>query len=42
MLCSLARDNGKTVLIVSHDPHIAPKADQVLYMEDGCFCDSLS
>jgi putative ABC transport system ATP-binding protein len=42
MLCSLARDNKKTVLIVSHDPHIAPKADRVLYMEDGGFVDSLT
>jgi putative ABC transport system ATP-binding protein len=37
LLCSLARDFGKTVIIVSHDPHIAPRADRTLTMEDGNF-----
>jgi putative ABC transport system ATP-binding protein len=37
LLCSLARDFGKTVVIVSHDPHIAPRADRTLTMEDGNF-----
>ena len=36
-LCSLARDHGKTVLIVSHDPHIPPRVDRSLVMEDGKF-----
>ena len=36
-LCSLARDHGKTVLIVSHDPHIPPLVDRSLVMEDGKF-----
>lgn len=35
LLCSLACDYGKTVMIVSHDPHVAPKADRILVMEDG-------
>lgn len=37
LLCTLARENGKTVVIVSHDPHIPPMADQTLVMEDGHF-----
>jgi putative ABC transport system ATP-binding protein len=36
-LCSLAKDYGKTVLIVSHDPHIPPRVDRSLVMEDGKF-----
>jgi putative ABC transport system ATP-binding protein len=35
LLCSLARDYGKTVLIVSHDPHIPPQVDKAFIMEDG-------
>ncbi|MBI4444908.1 MAG: ABC transporter ATP-binding protein [Acidobacteria bacterium] len=37
LLCALARQYGKTVVIVSHDPHIPPKADHTLVMEDGRF-----
>ena len=37
LLCSLAKQYGKTVIIVSHDPHIPPKADRMLTIEDGRF-----
>jgi len=35
LLVSLARKYRKTVLIVSHDPHIPPQVDRTLVMEDG-------
>ncbi len=35
LLCDAARQRGKTVLIVSHDPRIQQYADTLLAMEDG-------
>jgi putative ABC transport system ATP-binding protein len=35
LLCSLAKKYRKTVLIVSHDPHIPRWVDRTLVMEDG-------
>ncbi|NEQ96443.1 MAG: ABC transporter ATP-binding protein [Cyanothece sp. SIO2G6] len=35
MLCNLAKQNDRTVLMVTHDPRIQSVADQVTYLEDG-------
>lgn len=35
ILCSLAHDDGCTVIIVTHDPAVAEQADVVLQMKDG-------
>ncbi|HEY9645855.1 MAG TPA: ABC transporter ATP-binding protein [Chroococcidiopsis sp.] len=35
LLCKLAKDNGHTVLMVTHDPRIIDVADRVTYLEDG-------
>ncbi len=37
ILCSLAHDDGCTVIIVTHDPAVAEKADVVLQMKDGAW-----
>ncbi|MBQ1262892.1 MAG: ABC transporter ATP-binding protein [Oscillospiraceae bacterium] len=37
ILCSLAHDDGCTVIIVTHDPAVAEKADVVLRMKDGAW-----
>jgi putative ABC transport system ATP-binding protein len=35
LLCSVARREGQTVVIVSHDERIRPAVDRVIQMEDG-------
>jgi len=35
LLCSLAHDFNKTVVITTHDPVVARRGDNVLYMRDG-------
>jgi putative ABC transport system ATP-binding protein len=35
LLRQLAKENGSTVLIVTHDPRITDLADQIAYLEDG-------
>ncbi|MDF5725861.1 MAG: ABC transporter ATP-binding protein [Rhizonema sp. PD37] len=35
LLRKLAKENGSTVLIVTHDPRVIDLADRVAYMEDG-------
>ena len=37
LLGGLARDRGHTVLIVTHNPELAARSDQVLRMQDGKF-----
>ena len=37
ILCSLAHDDGCTVIIVTHDPAVAEQADVVLHMKDGAW-----
>ena len=37
ILCSLAHDDGCTVIIVTHDPAVAEQADVVLQMKDGAW-----
>jgi putative ABC transport system ATP-binding protein len=35
LLYKLAKQEGSTVLIVTHDPRIMDIADKILYLEDG-------
>ncbi|HEV8630663.1 MAG TPA: ABC transporter ATP-binding protein [Thermoanaerobaculia bacterium] len=35
LLSALSRDHGKTVVMVTHDPHAAGRAGRVLHMVDG-------
>lgn len=35
ILADIAKEPGRTVLVVSHDPRILPFADRVIHMEDG-------
>jgi putative ABC transport system ATP-binding protein len=35
LLQALCKEYGKTVVMVTHDPHAAARADRVLYLEDG-------
>ena len=35
ILLSLAHDTGRCVVVVTHDPELAAKADTVVYMRDG-------
>ncbi|MGK7888835.1 MAG: ABC transporter ATP-binding protein, partial [Leptolyngbyaceae cyanobacterium] len=35
MLCNLAKQSDRTVLMVTHDPRIQNVADRVTYLEDG-------
>ncbi|MBO5702704.1 MAG: ABC transporter ATP-binding protein [Clostridia bacterium] len=37
ILCTLAHDDGCTVIIVTHDPSVAEQADTVLQMKDGAW-----
>ncbi len=39
ILCSLAHDDGSTVIIVTHDPAVAEQADVVLRMKDGSWAE---
>ena len=34
-LVSMARDNTRTLIAVSHDPHLLERMDRVLWIEDG-------
>ncbi len=35
LICHLVRESGKTVLLVTHDPQVAKRADVVLHLEKG-------
>jgi putative ABC transport system ATP-binding protein len=37
LLCALAHNYGKAVLICTHDPAIAAKGDEIIHMKDGIF-----
>ena len=39
MLRHIAKDQGRSVIIVSHDPRIKEIADRILWLEDGQFID---
>ena len=36
LMCSLAKDKGATVLLVTHDNRILDVADRIIHLEDGC------
>ena len=36
VLAQIARDRGRGVLVVTHDPRIVPFADRIVRIEDGC------
>ena len=38
ILCSLAHDDGCTVIIVTHDTAVAEQSDVVIQMKDGSIC----
>jgi len=35
LLHALSKDHGKTIVMVTHDPHAAARADRVLYLDEG-------
>lgn len=37
LLCTLAHDYGKTIVITTHDPAVGERGDQRLHMRDGVF-----
>lgn len=39
LLSELHREQGQTVIMITHNEHLAIKADRVLHMRDGCFVD---
>jgi len=40
LLLSLARDRKKTLVVVTHDPHLAALGDRQLHMADGLLTES--
>lgn len=42
LLRAIAKDQGRSVVIVSHDQRIRDVADRVLWLEDGAFTDMVS
>lgn len=38
----LAKEQGCTILLVTHDNRILDLADKIVYMEDGCLVDKAS
>jgi putative ABC transport system ATP-binding protein len=42
LLCALHRDQGKTVIMVTHDPHAAERAGRVLHLEKGVLAESVA
>ena len=35
ILAEIAKEQGRAVLIVTHDPRLVPFADRVVHIEDG-------
>jgi putative ABC transport system ATP-binding protein len=35
LIQALNRQQGKTILMVTHDPHIAARASRILYLDKG-------
>ena len=35
LLCSLVRQNGLTLVMVTHDPEVASRADRIFHLRDG-------
>jgi putative ABC transport system ATP-binding protein len=42
LLQALNRDHGKTIIMVTHDPHAAERATQVLHLEKGTLMEALA
>jgi putative ABC transport system ATP-binding protein len=42
LLQSLSRDDGKTVIIVTHDPEVGEIADRIVRLRDGVVCEEVS
>jgi putative ABC transport system ATP-binding protein len=40
LLSELHEEMGKTLILVTHDPHIAERCDRVVHLQDGRFVDS--
>jgi putative ABC transport system ATP-binding protein len=40
LLQALHRDQGKTVIMVTHDPHAAERASRVLHLEKGVLAET--
>ncbi len=40
-LRKLHREKGKTIILVSHDEHLAKKADKIAYLQDGKFVEHI-
>src|SRR5262249_37608294 len=42
LLQALNRDHGKTIIMVTHDPHAADRANRVLHLEKGALMETVS
>ncbi len=42
LILSLKKKNGKTILMVTHDPHLAQITDRIIYLKDGKITDKKS
>jgi polar amino acid transport system ATP-binding protein len=42
LLQALNRDHGKTIIMVTHDPHAADRATQVLHLEKGTLMEAVA
>jgi putative ABC transport system ATP-binding protein len=42
LLQALNREHGKTIIMVTHDPHAAERATQVLHLEKGTLMEAVA
>ena len=42
LLQALNREHGKTIIMVTHDPHAAERATQVLHLEKGLLMEAVA
>ena len=42
LLQALNREHGKTIIMVTHDPHAADRATQVLHLEKGLLMETVA
>ncbi len=42
LLQALNRDHGKTIIMVTHDPHAAARARRILYLDKGALVSELA
>ena len=38
-LLTALNENGRTIILVTHDEHVAARTRRVLHMQDGMLCD---